>query len=412
VSDDAPPARPAARGDAGRTVVGAARGGMFALICLIGACQLLAVVGFILIGAYGFWSWAKIGLLSGLLALRADVVTVVSGSPFLPPPAAPATLRWRFVPMLLTLVFLWLAARAGRRAARARRGGSVIVTCALAAIGAGIPVAALAALAAAVVTLSFPNLGLTMRVDVGTAALWGAILAAAGAATGAYLEATRDGFAAVALRGGLSAYGWALGLLAVVVLVVATLEPNVTRAYVDGLGELGAGGQVVIGYHLLAFPAQSALLMAPASGSCLEILGEGSALSLCPWRLAASGGAGGLLPPDPVPLSPWLWMSNAVPPIAAFLGGRRAASGAAGRRAIALGAAAGTTFASIALVAAWFVVPRSVAPGPDLRLVSVEPAWLATTVTILVWGLAGGTLGGWLSGRSYEGPGAPRPTSV
>ena len=56
---------------------------------------------------------------------------------------------------------------------------------------------------------------------------------------------------AAALRGGMAAYGWALGLLAVGVLVVGTLEPTVTRAYLEGSIGLGGGGGVLFGFHLL-----------------------------------------------------------------------------------------------------------------------------------------------------------------
>jgi hypothetical protein len=414
VTVDAPPGRSGAIRDAGRTVGSAAVGGTLAFLALVTTCQVLAGVQFLVIGAYGLWSWVKVGLLTALLSLRADVVATVQGPPIFRTAAESMTLHWRFVPMALTIGFLWLASRAGRRAARTCPGRHALVTSALAAAGAGIPVALLAAVCSTLVTLSFPALGLGLRVDVPSAALWAGALAAAGAGAGAALETARGRASGAALRGGLTAYGWALGLLAVGVFVLATLEPTMTRDYVDGLTGLGAGGGVLFGYHLLAFPAQSALLLAPASGSCLEIIGEGPMFDLCPWRLVASGPAGDLFLPKPLPLSPWLWLLNVVPLIAAMLGGRRAVSGAtiSGGRAAGLGVVAGLVFASLAVVGGWFAAPRLFPLLVPVPQVSVHPGWVRTAVTALVWGVAGGAVGGWLAGWRYAEPELPRPTSA
>lgn len=384
-----------------------------AFLLLVTLCQLLAVVQFLLVGALGLWTWVKVGLLTALLSLRADVVATVKDPPLLPAAADQVTVRWHFVPMLLTIWFLWLAARAGRRAARTRPDRSPLVAPALAAAGAGVPVAILSAVCSTVATLFLPALGLRLRVDVSTAALWAGVLAAAGAGTGAYLEAARGRASAAALEGGLTAYGWALGLLAVGVLVVATLEPTVTRDYVDGLTGLGGGGGVLFGYHLLAIPAQSALLLAPASGSCLEVIGEGLILDLCPWRLVASGPSGDLFLPKPLSLSPWLWVLSVVPFVAAVVGGQRTVRGAAvaGGRAAGVGIGAGLIFALLALVGGWFAAPALVAFLGPVPQVSMHPEWARTVVTALVWGAAGGAVGGWLAGRRYE-PELPRPTSA
>jgi hypothetical protein len=420
VTEHAPPGRSGALTDAGRTVGRAAFGGPLAFIALIVICQLLAVVQFLLVGAYGLWSWVKIGILTALLSLRADVLATVQGPPISLAAAGSSTLHVRFVPMALTIGFLWLAARAGRRAVRSAPGPSPLVTAGLAAAGAGVPVAILSAVCATLVILVFPALGLRLRIDVASAAVWGGLLAAAGAGVGAFLEAARGRASAGALGGGLTAYGWALGLLAVGVFVVATLEPTVTRRYVDGVTGLGAGGGVLLGYHLLAFPAQSALLLPTASGSCLEIVGEGSIYGLCPWRLVGSGPAGGLLLPKPLELSPWFWLLNAVPFVAAMLGGRRAATGAPTTRggAAGLGVAAGSILALLTVVGAWFAAPRwFAAPQVNsvvipLSHISVHPEWIRTAITALVWGIVGGGLGAWFATGRYAEPGLPRPTSA
>ena len=418
--EDAPPAGSgAAQLNAGSTVGRAALGGTLAFIALIAICELLAVVQFLLVGVYGLWSWAKIGLLTALLSLRAELIATVNGSPRLPPAAGPMTLHMRFVPMLLTIGFLWLAARAGRRAARTRSGRPALMTALLAAAGAAVPVAVFAAACSTLVTLFFPALGVRLRVDAPSAALWAAILAAAGAGIGAYLEAASARASSAAFRGGLTAYGWALGLLVVGVLVVATLEPTVTRRYVEGLTGLGAGGGVLLGFHVLGLPAQSALLLAPASGSCVEILGEGSIYGLCPWRLTASGPGGELLLPDPIPLSPWFWLLSGVPFVAAMLGGRRAVIGITeARRAVGLGVASGSLFALLATVGAWLVAPRwftTPVVSPNLipfSHVTFRLDWGRTMIAALVWGVVGGGLGAWLAVRGYAEPELPRPTSA
>ena len=413
MTEDAPPGRSGALAGVGRAVGSAASRGTMAFLLLVALGQFLVLVQSLLVGAFGHWTWVKVGLLTALLSLRADVVATVKDPPILQAAADVVTVRWHFVPMLLTIGFLWLAAGAGRCVAWTRPDRSPFLASALAAAGAGVPVAFLSAACSALVHLFLPALGLRLRVDVSTAALWAGVLAAAGAGTGAYLEAARGGTSAAVLRGGLAAYGWALGFLAVGVFVVATLEPTVTRDYVDGVTSLGEGGGVLFGYHVLAFPAQSALLFAPASGSCLEIIGEGPILDLCPWRLIPSGPGGDLFLPEPLPLSPWLWVLSVVPFVAAVLGGRRAVTGVAvvGGRAAGAGVGAGLIFALLALLGGWFAAPELVAPLAPVPRVSMHPEWARTVVTSLVWGAAGGAVGGWLAGRRYE-PELPRPTSA
>ena len=64
-------------------------------------------------GGYGFWSWAKVGLLTALLSLRADVVGTARGAPIFGGADVSIGLHLRFVPMVLTIGFLVLAASSG-----------------------------------------------------------------------------------------------------------------------------------------------------------------------------------------------------------------------------------------------------------------------------------------------------------
>ena len=175
------------------------RGRTFAFVTLIAVGQLLAGLGALLIGVYGLWSWVKIGLLTALLSLRADVLATVEGPPILRTAADSTTMQARFVPMALTIGFLWLAARAGRRAAQVGAARSALAAAGLAAAGAAVPVAVLTAACATLGTLSFPSFGLRIEVDTVGTALWAGI-AARPAGAGAYLEAASGRPSAAALR--------------------------------------------------------------------------------------------------------------------------------------------------------------------------------------------------------------------
>jgi hypothetical protein len=355
-------------------------------------------------------AWVRIGLVTALVSLRADAVARFRGEPLLPGPGLEVVARWRLVPMLLTLGFLWLAARAGRRAAEERSRGGLVLTAVAAAAGAAAPVAVLAALASAWLSLRFPGIGLGIRVDPGSAAAGGALLAAAGAAVGVWLR--RAGRGAAPLRGGLAGYGWALALATGVTLVVAAFEPSATRAYVEGLRGLGTGGGLLFGLHVLALPAQSALLLAPAAGSCLHLLGEGPLVDLCPWSLRPAGPPATFLG-GPLALTPWLLALHAVPPVAAALAGRAGVRGATVGQPHVRGALAGAVLAGLAVAGAWLASPRvagdlAVMPAPAITF---DP--VAMGATWLLWGVLGGAVGGWLEGRAAGiEPQPPRRTSV
>ena len=317
--------------------------------------------------------------------------------------------------MGLTLGFLWLAARGGRRAARAWPEAPALARTAVSAAGAGVSVAFVAALAARWATLSFPGSDVTVEVDVASAAVWAGVLAASAAAVGAYLAAAAGRASAGVIRGGVASALWALGLLVVGFLVIATVEPDVTRRYVDGLGVFGPVGPALFGVHLLALPAQSALLLIPASGSCVDLLASGAtALRICPWSLDPAGPlAGAFFSRDAVSLSPWFWALIAIPSLAAFLGGRIAGAGVPAVRGAVRGAVAGIVFAALGMLGAAFAAPRVAVPFFTgwLRL-EIQPWSLRGAGLLCVWGVLGGAIGGRFARRVYEEPGLPRPTSA
>ncbi|HEX5937389.1 MAG TPA: hypothetical protein VFZ75_06855 [Actinomycetota bacterium] len=408
MSGAAPPAVPGASGAAGARVFGvAAAGGSLSFVALLLVGQLAAWVLHVVAGTLGFAGWANVGVLVALASVRGEIEVLPVGPPSVLDPGP----GLRSVPFLLTIGFLWLVVRAGRRAARGAAELRPLVTVAIAAAGAAAPVGVAAAVAASLVSISIPGLDVTVTGDPASAGLWAGALTAAGAATGALFELRPDAIPARLVRGAIVGVVSALALLVVVVLVVATVEPAVTRAYADGLGRLGGGGAALFGAHVVGLPAQSALLFAPAAGTCLDVLTGDPALRLCPWALTPTARLGDALLGGRVPLSPWLWVANVVPIFAAAIAGRVGANAQRGRRALEVGAAAGVACGALAVLAAWFVTPRWFVPSPvPLPLVVVQPRLIAMAVTWTAWGLTGGVIGGWFAARRYEG--SPSPTSV
>ena len=61
---EAPPVRPGAPIAAGRVLGVAAVGGALSFGVLVVVCQVLALAQHLVLGGFGLWSWAKIGLLT------------------------------------------------------------------------------------------------------------------------------------------------------------------------------------------------------------------------------------------------------------------------------------------------------------------------------------------------------------
>ncbi len=212
----------------------------------------------------------------------------------------------------------------------------------------------------------------------------------------------------------------ALGLLFsfVGLLVLAALDPNTTAAYFRRAFDGGtARGVVLVGHHALVAPNQSMWVLVPAMGGCDTVSFSGSNTDLlCYSHFPKSiGFSGQTIGPIPTPL-PSVQSGTApvgyflfllVPLLSVLLGGRLAASrgGARSRpEAAAIGAMAGVVFAALVAVVG---LMSTIGIG-----VSVEAAGLHTTFSgsvgpsvvvggllALVWGGAGGALGGLIYGR-------------
>ncbi|MDQ4005586.1 MAG: hypothetical protein M3135_04695 [Actinomycetota bacterium] len=252
-------------------------------------------------------------------------------------------------------------------------------------------------------------------------------LVAAGAGALGHAARTAPGLfrrVAGAMAGGWRMLWLSVALSVVGFLVVMAVNPDPTRAYFEFVSQDGALG-VVRGVLLTAFLLGNigVYVTAAAAGSAIGVSALGGSCSLISYltfpvgtRENVPGGAEGFADPcGALPLefgaapAPYL-LFLLVPVVATVLGGRLAARRAEARTVsdgATVGAAAGFVFALLVLgfvwlsdlsyeVAFFFTVEASFGPVPVL-----------TFFLILVWGLVGGALGGWLGSRGAREPVGP-----
>jgi hypothetical protein len=222
-----------------------------------------------------------------------------------------------------------------------------------------------------------------------------------------------------ALSGGLLMFILALVLAFAGLLVLAVVEPDATREYFATVSEPPVDETaVIIAHHVLVLPNQSIWVLVPAMGGCDGVQTQNvSTTFLCYWRYpkqvsigpVTPGGIIGGTPPvrtefGTAPLGYFLFLL--VPALAVLLGGRYAVRKRArfATETMGVGALAGVVFAILVLIGAWFAslsgsVSVSVAGLSVHRSVHVGPDVLTGGLLALAWGVIGGGLGGWLSGR-------------
>jgi hypothetical protein len=239
-------------------------------------------------------------------------------------------------------------------------------------------------------------------------------IAAAAATTGALSAGAASappGDAAISgvVLGGVRAFGLALLLSVVGVLVLASLQPSFARAYGSVItAPDSVRGRLVVGGHaVLLLPNQAMWVLVPAMGACDEAVVDGRGTPfLCYWRSPADLPGAFAVDAGYVPRTPALrpppraYLAFLLVPLLATIGGgfraaRRAAS--IGGRA-ASGAASGVVFA--ALVAVGVVLSRvdleatgALFGASTLRL-SLGPELVRGTALAAAWGIAGGAVGG------------------
>jgi hypothetical protein len=398
------------RGEAGRArgpLPTAATRGTLAFVWVALAGWALAFAEYAATGLYRPWSWIKIGL---LYVLASCGVTVdVSG-----PAVGPNPARVRLALTLGTALVLWVSVRAGRTVARSARGARSATPDApgsrsrlVSAAGWGtlpaVPLAVLTTLAALLVTLSFPGSGVDrLRPIVWEAFVLPLALAAAAGAGGAVADLAgavtdrEEPFRGVEIAAG----GWrmfvvALSLSFAAVLTLAAIEPDVARSYARGLDDLGVGGAVLFGHHVLLLPTQSIDVLAPSMGGTTELVVQGATARLTLTGVDTTSGlalfAG--FPDDRGPRFPsWYLVFLAVPAAATVAGGRRASRAVRGARdRMMRGAGAGAVFAS--LVAGASALATITVANPAGLSGRLGPVFPSTVVLALGWGVAGGVVG-------------------
>jgi hypothetical protein len=240
--------------------------------------------------------------------------------------------------------------------------------------------------------------------------------------------------------GGILAGAWRMAWLAVALgsagfLILAALNPETTRAFLDaGLRWGPAGGALVIVASLLSLPNVGVATVAAAMGGSIDVSVRGSRCVLVSFARFPSGppppslqDQAALLDPcvslpfglDVAP--PGFFLFLLVPLAATVAGGwwaaRRAEAVSSGEAA-ALGAGAGSVFAIGFLVLLILAGVSYQAEGPVFAAlgggVTVEPGLTSGFLLGLVWGVGGGALGGVLASRlrTPTGPGEPGPVPV
>ena len=378
----------------GPLVTALARGALaFVGVALAG--QAIAFAVYAASGLYRPWSWVKIGLLYVLSFCGVAIEATV-------PALAAQPIRVRLVLMLGTALVVAVAFRAGVAAVRATRSSRVSSAAVWGAVPA-VPFGLLAGFASLLVSLRFPDNGIErLRPVTWEAFALPFVLFAVAGAAGGVAAAVRDRPTRMskAAAGGWRMFVAALLLAAGGVLVLAALEPGVTRGYARGLQGMGSGGTVLFAHHLLVVPNQSLDVLAPSMGGSTELELEVGGAQLTLGGISRLRGVGLITGWGPAGLvfPRYYLLFLAVPGVAAVMGGRRAAEGTVerGERAIR-GALAGAVFA--ALVAVGSAMATIVMTGVTGWRGHLGPALPSTVLLALAWGVAGGIAGAVVPGR-------------
>ena len=229
------------------------------------------------------------------------------------------------------------------------------------------------------------------------------------------------------ITGGWRAFGWALGLSLVGLLVLATLRPQGTAHYSRVVTAPGPRvASLLLGHHLAFAPNAATFLLTPAMGGCVSARGSSGAVDvLCPrtvpdlgpgndvldaWAIKLLSG-GRDVPTAPAPAAMLLLLL--VPAGAVAVAGLHLGRTAGSRREAlirALGATA--VFAALVTAAAWastIALTETFAASDAARRtawIRLGPRLPEHSELAIVWGLVGLSVGAVVSVRQKPlGPG-------
>jgi hypothetical protein len=230
-----------------------------------------------------------------------------------------------------------------------------------------------------------------------------------------------------AIAGGWRAAWVAVALASIGFLIVAALNPDETRAYLDLLPGGGLSRFFLIISTLLLVPNMGTGIAAAAMGGSINVTNLTSFRDSCAF-ISYMKFPGGIAEPAGAPLTecsipielgpaPFQYLLFLLVPLAATFAGGWLASQRSGARDAEDGAVAGAMIALPYALGLWALalVARlgySAAAGTfpfELRL-WIGPGLFSTVLLAIVWGVAGGALGGAFGARKANGPGtSPSP---
>ncbi|MDH5223511.1 MAG: hypothetical protein OEW66_09310 [Actinomycetota bacterium] len=236
-------------------------------------------------------------------------------------------------------------------------------------------------------------------------AIPGAIALVAGLLGGWSVSSSWWDAPARAVRAGLRAFSWAIGLSFVAVLSFSALRPEGLERYSVEMWSQGPHrASLYLGHQILLLPNQAMWVFAPSMGGCVALRVDAAAHDLicldriprgpdpASWLFSELGRVQGTPPTTAMPVAVWLFV--AVPAAAVVLGFLSLAHGSRlARRALAEGLGGGMVFAALvtvtSLAASLWLTTRD---GDLARTVSMGPDPVSTAVLALAWGAGGGAL--------------------
>jgi len=425
---DRPPGRHRIRGGRTDPAAAARRAAVGGLAVAAAGLAIAEAAAFLLRAAGGSPSSVVATARAGALLFEAfhhvplvfDLTRVPAGGG----PAQAGAIGFGAAPMLGTTVVvvgLWIAGRSAGRASGGLGGAR-----ALAGAAVGVPYAA-ACLVVAVAgraTIEVPGSAsgvllvrsFGVRPSLLASLALPLLLGAVTGASAAFVDRSADpstpsgsGIARAALVGGWTAVALGVAFGFVGLLVLAAAEPGSTRAYLHtALAGGVARGLAVLGLTLLFVPHMAAWVVSAASGGCVAASAGRNAVCVLSYgrfptagTLAGLQGAhGGGLPVATTPRA-YLWFVL-VPAAATTAAGYVAAGrdrGGRGRGALA-GASIGSVYAPLSVGVAYLARLTLSVSGPSGGTVGgpqaawVGPSAVAAFVVALLWGGAGGAVGG------------------
>jgi hypothetical protein len=255
-----------------------------------------------------------------------------------------------------------------------------------------------------------------------------ALAAGAGSVSGRAQPRTRPvRLVLAAIAGGWRAAWLAVALASIGFLIVAALNPDVTRAYLELLPGGTLSRTLLVVSTLLVLPNVGTGIAAAAMGGSINIAALGDSCALISFLQFP----GGVVEPGPgaspadfpcgLPFAlgpaPFQYLLFLLVPLAATIAGGWLAAQRSGASDGERGAIAGLTIALPYALWLWALglvarVGYSAAAGffPLTIGVWIGPGLLSTVLIAPVWGAAGGAIGGALGSRNADGPGtSPGP---